>query len=90
GSTEAIKGAVEAGMGIAVVSKAAISKELKLGTLAAIPLEPALQRQFSFVRQRQKFRSRLMDELFNFARNYCEQRDRDAGNLLASAALNES
>ncbi len=85
GSTEAIKGAVEAGMGISVVSEAAISKELKLGTLCAIQLNPALERQFSFVRQRQKFRTRLMDELFHFARNYCEARDRDAGNLLGNS-----
>ncbi len=75
GSTEAIKGAVEAGMGISIVSEAAISKELKLGTLCALELEPALERQFSFVRQRQKFRTRLMDELFQFARGYCTKRD---------------
>lgn len=74
GSTEAIKGAVEAGMGISVVSEAAISKELKLGTLCALKLEPALERQFSFVRQRQKFRTHLMDELFQFARGYCTRR----------------
>lgn len=74
GSTEAIKGAVEAGMGISVVSEAAIVKELKLGTLCALKLEPALERQFSFVRQRQKFRTRLMDELFQFARGYCTRR----------------
>ncbi|MDO6461227.1 LysR family transcriptional regulator [Granulosicoccaceae sp. 1_MG-2023] len=71
GSTEAVKGAVEAGMGISVLSSAAIDKELRLGTLAAIELRPALQRQFAFVRQRQKFRSQLMDELFQFARSYC-------------------
>jgi DNA-binding transcriptional LysR family regulator len=75
GSTEAIKGAVEAGMGISVVSEATITKELKLETLCAIELTPSLNRHFSFVRQRQKFRSRMMDELFQFARAYCEKRD---------------
>lgn len=74
GSTEAVKGAVEAGMGISVLSSAAIDKELRLGTLTAIEIRPALQRQFAFVRQRQKFRSQLMDELFQFARNYCGER----------------
>ncbi len=73
GSTETIKGAVEAGMGISIVSEAAISKELKLGTLRAIPLNKPLERQFSFVRQRQKFRTSLMDELFSFAQTYCGQ-----------------
>ena len=74
GSTEAVKGAVEAGMGISVLSTAAIDKELRLGTLSAVEIRPSLQRQFAFVRQRQKFRSQLMDELFQFARTYCGER----------------
>ncbi|MEM7207405.1 MAG: LysR family transcriptional regulator [Pseudomonadota bacterium] len=72
GSTEAIKGAVEAGMGISVVSRATIQKEIKLGIVRALPLDPPLERDFSFVRQRQKFRSRLMDRLYEFARSYCD------------------
>jgi DNA-binding transcriptional LysR family regulator len=71
GSPEAVKGAVEAGMGISVVSRATVTKELKLGSLVAIPLEPALERPFSFVHQKQKFRLRAMDELLDFARQYC-------------------
>lgn len=72
GSPEAVKGAVEAGMGISVTSRATIMKELKLGTLRAVPLEPLLERPFSFVYQKQKFRHRAMDELLEFARNYCK------------------
>ena len=71
GSLEAIKGAVEAGMGVSVLSSATIEKELKLGSLVAVKLEPPLTRPFSFVHQKQKFRVRAMDELLNFARNYC-------------------
>ena len=71
GSLEAIKGAVEAGMGVSVLSSATIAKELKLGSLVAIKLDPPLTRPFSFVHQKQKFRVRAMDELLNFARNYC-------------------
>jgi len=71
GSTEAIKGAVQAGMGISIVSRAAMSKELGLDMLKAIPLSPPLVRRFYFVRQRQPFRTHLMDELFQFARRYC-------------------
>lgn len=73
GSTEAIKGAVQAGVGITIVSSATISKELALGQLVALPLKPSLLRPFYFVRQRQKFRTHLMDELFDFARQYFEQ-----------------
>jgi DNA-binding transcriptional LysR family regulator len=72
GSPEAVKGAVEAGMGVSVVSRATIQKELKLDTLRAINLEPKMERPFSFVHQKQKFRLRAMEELLDFARGYCE------------------
>ena len=42
GSPEAIKGAVEAGMGISIISLATVQKELKLGTLVARPLQAAV------------------------------------------------
>lgn len=71
GGPEAVKGAVEAGMGVAVLSRTTIQKELRLGTLVAIPLDPPLERPFSFVRQKQKFRLRAMVELLDFASAYC-------------------
>ncbi|MBP6809550.1 MAG: LysR family transcriptional regulator [Chromatiaceae bacterium] len=73
GSPEAVKGAVEAGMGVSVVSRATIQKELRLGTLVALELDPPLERPFSFVHQKQKFRLRVMEELLEFARGYCEE-----------------
>jgi len=74
GSPEAVKGAVEAGMGVSVVSRATIQKELRLGTLVALDLDPPLDRPFSFVHQKQKFRLRVMEELLEFARSYCDER----------------
>ncbi len=71
GSSEAIKGAVTSGMGIAILSKAAIQKELQLNTLKQLQLSPALKRPFSFVHQKQKFRLRAMEELLSFGRGYC-------------------
>lgn len=71
GSPEAIKGAVEAGMGVSIVSEVTIQKEKQLGTLVALELEPPMERPFSFVHQKQKFRQRAMDELLEFARAYC-------------------
>jgi len=71
GSLEALKGAVEAGIGISIVSRATLTKEIKLGTLAVIELDPPLERPFSFVHQKHKFRQRAMEELLEFARNYC-------------------
>ena len=71
GSPEAIKGAVEAGMGVSIVSEVTIHKELEIGTLVALELTPSLERPFSFVHQKQKFRQCAMDELLDFARAYC-------------------
>jgi len=77
GSLEAIKGAVEAGMGVSILSRATIGKELRLGTLVAINLDPPINRPFSFVHQKQKFRVRAMEELLSFARAYCEEHQND-------------
>ena len=72
GSLEAIKGAVESGMGVSILSRATLKKELQLGTLVAIDIDPPLNRPFSFVHQKQKFKARAMDELLSFARSYCQ------------------
>jgi DNA-binding transcriptional LysR family regulator len=71
GSPEALKGAVEAGIGVTIISRATLNKELKLGTLVAIDLEPPLERPFSFVHQKQKFRQHTVEKLLEFARQYC-------------------
>ena len=73
GSPEALKGAVETDMGISILSRSTIVKELKLNTLAELQLDPSLSRPFSFVRQRQKFRVRIMEELLEFALAYCRR-----------------
>lgn len=73
GSTEAIKGAVQAGVGISIVSGSTLRKELELKQLVALPLHPPLLRSFYLVRQKQKFRTRRMDELFQFARRYFDE-----------------
>ncbi|MBS4099301.1 MAG: LysR family transcriptional regulator [Sulfuricella sp.] len=67
GSPEAIKGAVEAGLGIAIVSRATILKELKLGDLVAIRLQPSLMRPLSLVYAHEKFRSKLLQSFLDFA-----------------------
>lgn len=72
GSPEAVKGAIEAGMGVSILSKVTITKELELGTLCSIPLAPPLIRPFSFIRQRQKFRHSVIEKLLDFARDYCK------------------
>ncbi len=79
GSPEAIKMAIESGIGLAIVSRSTLTKELKLGTLKAIPLNPPLTRPFSHVRQKHKFRNRAVGELLTFAVDYCKKRAREEG-----------
>ncbi|MDO9226484.1 MAG: LysR family transcriptional regulator [Pseudomonadota bacterium] len=66
GSREAIKGAVAAGLGVAVVSCTTVIKEVKLGELIAIPLDPPLRRQLSLVYPQEKFRSKLLQSFLDF------------------------
>jgi DNA-binding transcriptional LysR family regulator len=67
GSPEAIKGVVTTGMAVSILSRATIVKELKLGMLVAVPLEPPLIRTLSFVYPREKFRSNLLNTFAEFA-----------------------
>jgi DNA-binding transcriptional LysR family regulator len=67
GSPEAIKGLVETGLGVSIMSRARVMKERKLGMLVAVPLEPRLIRTFSFVHPKEKFRSKLLTAFVEFA-----------------------
>jgi DNA-binding transcriptional LysR family regulator len=86
GSQESIKGAIESGMGISILSQATINKELQLGTLVAVPLEPRLERPISFVYKKQKFRRRALEELLKFALSYIEDRKSKMQELARSQA----
>jgi DNA-binding transcriptional LysR family regulator len=68
GSLDAIKNTVEAGMGIAIVSRACVTRELELGSLACVGLDPPLERSFAFVCGPHK--SGAAEELLGFARAY--------------------
>ena len=67
GSPEALKGVVETGLGFAILSKATVAKEQKLGELVAVPLSPKLLRSLSLVYPKEKFRSRLVNTFVEFA-----------------------
>jgi DNA-binding transcriptional LysR family regulator len=59
GSPEALKGVVATGLGFAIVSRAAVAKEIRLGTLLAISLKPVLKRSLYLVYPQDRFQSRL-------------------------------
>lgn len=68
GSPEAIKGVVETGLGVSILSRATVAKELKLGVLVAVPLDPPLVRGLSVVTPKDRFRSRLLATFVEFAK----------------------
>jgi DNA-binding transcriptional LysR family regulator len=75
-STEAIKSAVEAGLGIGFVPRRAIEKELKLGTLAELDVEKlSIERHFSILSLRGAEPSGAAGAFLRFLRSV-----RDAGN----------
>jgi DNA-binding transcriptional LysR family regulator len=73
GSQEAIKGAVAAGIGVSILSETVIAKEVMLGQLVAIPLDPPLERPISLVHARQKFRVPTLEVLLRFIQQHCSR-----------------
>ncbi len=69
GSPEAIKGLLSTGLGFAIMSRSTVSKETRLGQLAAVPLSPRLMRTLSVVYPKEKFRSRLANTFIDFAKD---------------------
>lgn len=72
GSTEAVKAAVEAGFGTTIISKWAVQKELKLGTLVPVKIKDLpLFRQFYLIYHKGKFQSPAMEEFIDFLISFC-------------------
>lgn len=70
-SPESIKGAVEAGIGVSLMSRSCVAKEIKLGILKEIRLIPRVERNFSFIYQKQKFRISGIETFLKFSlKNY--------------------
>ncbi|MBF0096632.1 MAG: LysR family transcriptional regulator [Magnetococcales bacterium] len=72
GSTEAVKVAVEGGVGFGIVSLTALNKELRLGTLVMRRIQGMhLMRQLNFIYPKQKFRSKAVEAFLHFASHHC-------------------
>ena len=67
-SPEAVKGLVATGLGFAIMSRATVTAEVRLGTLAAVPLSPPLLRQLSVVYPRERIHSRSLNAFLQFAK----------------------
>lgn len=71
GSTEAIKRAVEAGLGVAIVSRLAVMRELAQGILKAVPItNMRIKQKFYFVYKANYFKEMLVHRFIGFARAY--------------------
>jgi DNA-binding transcriptional LysR family regulator len=73
GSPEALNGVVQTGLGFAIVSRASVAREKRLGDLVSIPLKPKLIRTLSMVYPKEKFRSRLVSTFVDFAASRLKQ-----------------
>jgi DNA-binding transcriptional LysR family regulator len=71
GSSESIKAAVEAGLGVAIISKWAILKEKKLHTLRSYSLmDVNLIRYFSIITNPKRFKTKPMEEFLKFLKEF--------------------
>jgi DNA-binding transcriptional LysR family regulator len=71
GSTEAIKEAVENGLGVSILSRWAARKELKYGTLQLLRIkEEKVLRDFSLIVNKNSVSSHAVDEFLTYLRSY--------------------
>jgi DNA-binding transcriptional LysR family regulator len=73
-NNEALKTAVEEGLGIAVITRRVVSKELTMGTLRAIPLsDPAMTRKFYLIHHKDKYISRPLQGLIDIVDQWASE-----------------
>jgi DNA-binding transcriptional LysR family regulator len=71
GSTEAIKDAVESGLGVSIISRWAARKENKYGTLRLLNLkEEKMVRDFSLIINKNSVSTNALDEFLTFLKSY--------------------
>lgn len=72
GTTESVKAAVEGGVGFSIVSSVSLRKELIMKSLIVRRIKGMiLKRTLNFVYQKQKFRSKAVEEFLNYAQEQC-------------------
>ena len=71
GSTEAIKDAVENGLGVSIISRWAARKESKYGTLRLLNLkEEKMARDFSLIVNKNSVQSNALEKFVSFLKSY--------------------
>ena len=77
-SPEALKGLVATGLGFTIMSRATVTKEVRLGELVAIPLAPRLIRHLSVVSPKERIQSRVVSAFVAFAKERLAAREDEA------------
>ena len=77
GSPEALKGLVATGIGFSIMSRATVSREVRLRELVRIPLAPRLIRHLSVVYPKERFHSRLISGFVAFAKERLAAQESD-------------
>lgn len=73
-NNEAIKTAVEEGVGIAIITRRVVSKEIEMGKLRAIPLsDPAMTRKFYLIHHKDKYLSRPLQSLIDMVDHWASE-----------------
>jgi DNA-binding transcriptional LysR family regulator len=83
-SPEAMKGLVATGLGFAIMSRATVVKEVRLGELVSIPLAPRLIRKLSVVYPKERIHSRIVNAFIAFARERLAQLNAPTPERIAS------
>lgn len=81
GSIEAIKNAVDSGLGLTILPKSTMLKEIEANRMAAISLTPAFTNVLSFVFKKQKFQVLNVQELVEFAHKFYNTDDNMAAHM---------
>jgi DNA-binding transcriptional LysR family regulator len=73
-NNEAMKTAVEEGVGIAIITRRVVSKEIEMGKLRAIPLsDPAMTRKFYLIHHKDKYLSRPLQSLIDMVDHWASE-----------------
>lgn len=68
GSPEALKNVVQTGLGYALMSPSVVRRELERGELVAVALDPPIQREFTLIMPKERFRSRTISAFSDYVK----------------------
>jgi DNA-binding transcriptional LysR family regulator len=68
GSSETLKAVVRQGLGFAIVSRLLVEQDVENSLLLALPLKPAIKRDFNLIYPQERFKTRVASTFIDFAK----------------------